>query len=66
MIQAIGSGIGADQDIGKRRYNRVIIMTDAMSMVRISEPFCCVSSTVRCTSWLPAAMSTSRSLPCSV
>jgi DNA gyrase subunit B len=29
MIQAIGSGIGADQDIGKRRYNRVIIMTDA-------------------------------------
>ncbi|MDZ4851165.1 MAG: DNA gyrase subunit B [Pirellulaceae bacterium] len=29
MIQAIGSGIGADQDIGKRRYNRIIIMTDA-------------------------------------
>ena len=29
MIQAIGSGIGSDQDIGKRRYNRVIIMTDA-------------------------------------
>ncbi len=29
MIQAIGSGIGADQDIGKRRYNKVIIMTDA-------------------------------------
>lgn len=29
MIQAIGSGIGADQDIAKRRYNRVIIMTDA-------------------------------------
>jgi DNA gyrase subunit B len=29
MIQAIGTGIGADQDIGKRRYNRVIIMTDA-------------------------------------
>ncbi len=29
MIQAIGSGIGADQEIGKRRYNKVIIMTDA-------------------------------------
>jgi DNA gyrase subunit B len=29
MIQAIGSGIGADQDISKRRYNKVIIMTDA-------------------------------------
>jgi len=29
MIQAIGSGIGADQDVGKRRYNRIIIMTDA-------------------------------------
>jgi DNA gyrase subunit B len=29
MIQAIGTGIGADQDIAKRRYNRVIIMTDA-------------------------------------
>ena len=29
MIQAIGSGIGSDQDISKRRYNRVIIMTDA-------------------------------------
>jgi len=29
MIQAIGSGIGEDQDISKRRYGRVIIMTDA-------------------------------------
>jgi DNA gyrase subunit B len=29
MIQAIGTGIGADQDIAKRRYNKVIIMTDA-------------------------------------
>ncbi len=29
MIQAIGSGIGADQDIAKRRYNKIIIMTDA-------------------------------------
>jgi DNA gyrase subunit B len=29
MIQAIGCGIGSDQDIAKRRYNRVIIMTDA-------------------------------------
>ncbi len=29
MIQAIGSGIGADQDVAKRRYNRIIIMTDA-------------------------------------
>jgi DNA gyrase subunit B len=29
MIQAIGSGIGAEQDIGKRRYNKIIIMTDA-------------------------------------
>jgi DNA gyrase subunit B len=29
MIQAIGCGIGGDQDIAKRRYNRVIIMTDA-------------------------------------
>jgi DNA gyrase subunit B len=29
MIQAIGSGIGSDQDIAKRRYNRIIIMTDA-------------------------------------
>ena len=29
MIQAIGSGIGDEQDIGKRRYNKVIIMTDA-------------------------------------
>ena len=29
MIQAIGAGIGVDQDISKRRYNKVIIMTDA-------------------------------------
>ncbi len=29
MIQAIGCGIGLDQDISKRRYNKVIIMTDA-------------------------------------
>ncbi len=29
MIQAIGCGIGDDQDISKRRYNKVIIMTDA-------------------------------------
>ncbi|MFN7796400.1 MAG: type IIA DNA topoisomerase subunit B, partial [Planctomycetota bacterium] len=29
IIQAVGSGIGDDQDIAKRRYNRIIIMTDA-------------------------------------
>ncbi|MHC2068851.1 DNA gyrase subunit B [Bremerella sp. T1] len=29
MIQAIGVGIGQDQDINKRRYNKVVIMTDA-------------------------------------
>jgi DNA gyrase subunit B len=29
MIQAIGAGIGPDQDITKLRYNKVIIMTDA-------------------------------------
>ena len=29
MIQAIGAGIGAEQDISKRRYNKIIIMTDA-------------------------------------
>ncbi|MEO1526534.1 MAG: DNA gyrase subunit B [Planctomycetota bacterium] len=29
MIQAIGTGIGADQDISKRRYNKVVVMTDA-------------------------------------
>ena len=29
MIQAIGCGIGVDQDISKRRYNKVIIMSDA-------------------------------------
>ncbi|WP_145073276.1 DNA gyrase subunit B [Aureliella helgolandensis] len=29
MIQAIGCGIGLDQDISKRRYNKIIIMTDA-------------------------------------
>ena len=29
MIQAIGAGIGMDQDIAKRRYNKIIIMTDA-------------------------------------
>jgi DNA gyrase subunit B len=29
MIQAIGTGIGADQDITKRRYDKIIIMTDA-------------------------------------
>ncbi|HAY80492.1 MAG TPA: DNA gyrase subunit B [Planctomycetaceae bacterium] len=29
MIHAIGSGIGAEQDLSKRRYNKVIIMTDA-------------------------------------
>ncbi len=29
MIQAIGTGIGADQDLSKRRYEKIIIMTDA-------------------------------------
>ncbi|PHS01343.1 MAG: DNA gyrase subunit B [Blastopirellula sp.] len=29
MIQAIGAGIGEDQDINKRRYNKIVIMTDA-------------------------------------
>jgi DNA gyrase subunit B len=29
MIHAIGSGIGGEQDLGKLRYNKVIIMTDA-------------------------------------
>ncbi len=29
MIQAIGTGIGADQDLSKRRYGKVVIMTDA-------------------------------------
>lgn len=29
MIQAIGIGIGADQDLGKRRYDKIVIMTDA-------------------------------------
>ncbi len=29
MISAVGTGIGEDQDISKRRYGRVIIMTDA-------------------------------------
>ena len=29
MIHAIGAGIGDDQDLEKRRYNKVIIMTDA-------------------------------------
>ena len=29
MISAVGSGIGAEQDMSKRRYGRVVIMTDA-------------------------------------
>jgi len=29
MIQAIGAGIGIEQDIANRRYNKIIIMTDA-------------------------------------
>ncbi len=29
MIQAIGAGVGIDQDLSRRRYNKVIIMTDA-------------------------------------
>ena len=29
MIQAIGTGIGEDQDLGKLRYNKIVIMTDA-------------------------------------
>ncbi len=29
MIQAIGVGIGAEQDLSKRRYDKIIIMTDA-------------------------------------
>jgi DNA gyrase subunit B len=29
MISAIGIGIGADQDLEKRRYNKIVIMTDA-------------------------------------
>ena len=29
MIAAVGTGIGADQDMSKRRYGRIIIMTDA-------------------------------------
>ena len=29
MISAIGTGIGEDQDLTKRRYGKIIIMTDA-------------------------------------
>ncbi len=29
MISAVGSGIGEDQDLSKRRYGRIVIMTDA-------------------------------------
>jgi len=29
MISAIGAGIGAEADLGKRRYDKVVIMTDA-------------------------------------
>ena len=29
MISAIGAGIGVDADLGKRRYDKVVIMTDA-------------------------------------
>ncbi|MBM4002360.1 MAG: DNA gyrase subunit B [Planctomycetes bacterium] len=29
MIHAIGSGIGAEQDLARRRYSKIIIMTDA-------------------------------------
>ena len=29
MIQAIGAGIGLEQDLAKRRYNKIIVMTDA-------------------------------------
>jgi len=29
MIQAIGTGIGVDQDLTRRRYNKIVIMTDA-------------------------------------
>ena len=29
MISAVGIGIGADQDLTKRRYGRIVIMTDA-------------------------------------
>ena len=29
MIHAIGCGIGPEQDLSKRRYNKIIIMTDA-------------------------------------
>jgi DNA gyrase subunit B len=29
MISAVGSGIGEDQDLTKRRYGRIVIMTDA-------------------------------------
>jgi DNA gyrase subunit B len=29
MIAAVGTGIGPDQDLSKRRYGRVVIMTDA-------------------------------------
>jgi DNA gyrase subunit B len=29
MISAVGTGIGEDQDLAKRRYGRVVIMTDA-------------------------------------
>ena len=29
MISAIGAGIGPEADLGKRRYDKVVIMTDA-------------------------------------
>ena len=29
MISAVGIGIGEEQDLGKRRYGRIVIMTDA-------------------------------------
>ena len=39
LFTAMGTGFGAEFDVSKARYQKLVLMTDAMSMVLTFVPF---------------------------